>query len=278
MKRIIALMLALLMVGAVMAACGNSNNTATTETKAADSKDTKTVDASKDLANVTSKGKLVVGITDFEPMDYQKDGQWIGFDADMAKAFAKSLGVEVEFVEIDWDNKILELDGGTIDCVWNGMTLTDEVTSAMLCSDPYCNNAQVVVVNKDVADKYATADACKELSFAVESGSAGQEQAEAHGFKFTEVKDQATALMEVASGTCDAAIIDSLMAGAMIGEGTGYAQLTYTASLNSEEYGVGFRKGSDLTAKCNEFFASAKADGTMEEIAKTYGVQEALIK
>jgi len=278
MKRIIALMLALLMVGAVMAACGNSATTPT-ETKAtADSKDSKTVDAAKDLANVTSKGKLVVGITDFEPMDYQKDGKWIGFDADMAKAFAASLGVEVEFVEIDWDNKILELDGGTIDCVWNGMTLTDEVTSAMLCSNPYCNNAQVVVVNKDVADKYAAADACKDLSFAVESGSAGQEQAETYGFKFTEVKDQATALMEVASGTCDAAIIDSLMAGAMIGEGTGYAQLTYTASLNSEEYGVGFRKGSDLTAKCNEFFASAKADGTMEEIAKTYGVQEALIK
>ena len=199
-------------------------------------------------------------------------------DADMAKAFAKSLGVEVEFVEIDWDNKILELDGGTIDCVWNGMTLTDEVTSAMSCSDPYCNNAQVVVVNKNVADKYAQADACKELNFAVESGSAGQEQATAYGFKFTEVKDQATALMEVASGTCNAAIIDSLMAGAMIGEGTGYAQLTYTASLNSEEYGVGFRKGSDLTAKLNEFFAAAKADGSMEKVAETYKVQAALIK
>ena len=89
-------------------------------------------EAESDLAYVQQKGKLVVGITDFEPMDYRgEDGDWIGFDADMAKAFGESLGVEVEFVEIDWDNKILELDGKTIDCVWNGMTLTDEVTSAM---------------------------------------------------------------------------------------------------------------------------------------------------
>ncbi|MBQ9680484.1 MAG: transporter substrate-binding domain-containing protein [Ruminococcus sp.] len=277
MKRIIALMLALLMIGAVMAACGNAN---TEETAAADDAAAKdTAEAVADVDAVTAAGKLVVGITDFEPMDYQdENGEWIGFDADMAKAFAESLGVKVEFVEIDWDNKILELDGGTIDCVWNGMTLTDEVTSAMSCSDAYCNNAQVIVVNKDVADQYAEADACKELSFAVESGSAGQEQAEAYGFKFTEVKDQATALMEVASGTCDAAIIDSLMAAAMVGEGTGYEQLTYTASLNSEEYGVGFRKGSDLTAKCNEFFAAAKADGSMETVAETYKVQAALIK
>lgn len=279
MKRIIALMLALLMVGAVLAACGTTNTTETTaDDKAAD---TATADSAKsvdDIAAVTANGKLVVGITDFAPMDYKEDGNWIGFDADMATAFAESLGVAVEFVEIDWDNKIMELNGGTIDCVWNGMTLTDEVTSAMSCSDPYCNNAQVVVVNSDVADQYKTVEDCKELNFAVESGSAGQEQAEANGFKFTEVKDQATALMEVASGTCDAAVIDSLMAGAMIGEGTGYEQLTYTVSLNSEEYGVGFRQGSDLTAKLNEFFAAAKADGSMEETAKKYGVQEALIK
>ena len=158
------------------------------------------------------------------------------------------------------------------------MTLTDEVKSAMETSVAYCNNAQVVIVNKDAADKYATADACKELSFAVESGSAGQEQADAYGFTYTTVKDQATALMEVASGTSDAAIIDSLMAAAMVGEGTGYEQLTYTASLNSEEYGVGFRKGSDITAKFNEFFAAAVADGTAEAIAEKYGVQAALIK
>ena len=284
MKKIIALLLALLMVGAVLAACGKTaDKTAATEaaatqaaTQAAATADSAATVA--DLEKVQKAGKLIVGITDFEPMDYQKDGKWIGFDADMATKFAESLGVTVEFVEIDWDNKVLELNGGSVDCVWNGMTLTPEVTSAMSCTNPYLNNAQVVVVNKDVADKYPDAESCKTLSFAVESGSAGQEQAEANGFKFTEVKDQATALMEVASGTNDAAIIDSLMASAMVGEGTGYEQLTYTVALNSEEYGVGFRQGSDLTAKCNEFFAAAKADGTLKTIAEQYKVQSALIE
>lgn len=285
MKKIIALLMALLMVGAVLAACGKTeekkSDDKTAATEAAATADSATADSAAsvaDLEKVQKAGKLIVGITDFEPMDYQKDGKWIGFDADMATKFAESLGVNVEFVEIDWDNKVLELNGGSVDCVWNGMTLTPEVTSAMSCSNAYLNNAQVVVVNKSVADKYGDAESCKTLSFAVESGSAGQEQAEANGFKFTEVKDQATALMEVASGTCDAAIIDSLMASAMVGEGTGYEQLTYTVALNSEEYGVGFRKGSDLTAKCNEFFASAKADGTLKAVAEQYKVQTALIE
>lgn len=279
MKKIIALMMAMLMVAATLAACGGNADTGSSEI-AKEATATEAAAAVADVDKVKAAGKLVVGITDFEPMDYKEEegGKWIGFDADMATAFAESLGVQVEFVEIDWDNKILELNGGTVDCIWNGMTLTDEVTSAMSCTDPYCNNAQVVIVKTDDAEKYAKADDCKELNFAVESGSAGQQQAEAYSFKFTEVKDQATALMEVASGTCDAAIIDSLMAAAMVGEGTGYKQLTYTASLNSEEYGVGFRKGSDLTAKCNEFFAAAKADGSMEKVAETYGVQAALIK
>lgn len=274
MKRLIALLLAVLMMGAIFAGCSQTASTDATDAAA----DTEAA-ADSDLAYVTDKGVLVVGITDFAPMDYQDDaGEWIGFDADMAKKFAEELGVKVEFVEIDWDNKILELDGKTVDCIWNGMTLTDEVKASMETSDAYCNNAQVVIVNKDVADRYQDADACKELNFAVESGSAGQEQADAYGFTYTEVKDQATALMEVASGTSDAAIIDSLMAAAMVGEGTGYEQLTYTASLNSEEYGVGFRKGSDICAKFNEFLAAAIADGTAEQIAETYGVQAALIK
>ena len=223
--------------------------------------------------------KLVVGITEFEPMDYQdKDGKWIGFDADMATEFAKSLGMDVEFVVIDWDNKIAELNNGTIDCVWNGMTLTDDVKEAMSCTKAYCNNAQVVIVKKDVADKYKTADDCKELNFAVEAGSAGEEMAKENGFKYTPVKDQATALTEIAAGTSDAAIIDSLMAAAMVGDGTSFANLTYTVSLNSEEYGVGFKKGSDLTEKLNKFFDESVKNGLTERIAEKYGVQAAIIK
>ncbi len=235
--------------------------------------------AGSDLAYVQANGKLVVGITDFEPMDYKdENGNWIGFDADMAAAFADSLGVKAEFVEIDWDNKILELNGKTIDCVWNGMTLTDEVLSSMECSNAYCNNAQVVIVKKDVADQYQTIESLSDLNFAVEAGSAGEKEVTALGYDCTPVKAQSDALMEVAAGTSDAAVIDALMAAAMVGEGTGYEDLTYTVGLNSEEYGVGFRTGSDLAEALNKFFADSYADGTMVKTAETYGVQASLIE
>lgn len=100
-----------------------------------------------DLAYIVDKGTLIVGITDFAPMDYKEDGdEWIGFDADMARLVGDKLGVDVEFVEIDWDNKLMEIDAKNIDVLWNGMTLTNEVTEALECTVPYCNNAQVVVV------------------------------------------------------------------------------------------------------------------------------------
>lgn len=276
-KKLLALVLAAGMV-ASMAACGNTNSNGSASV---DNKDASATaeNTDSDLAYVKDKGTLVVGITDFEPMDYQdENGNWIGFDADLASAFAESLGVDVEFVEIDWDNKILELDGKTIDCVWNGMTLTDEVTSSMSCTNAYCNNAQVVVVPSSEADKYQDTDSLKNLTFAVESGSAGEAQANELGLNYTAVTAQSDALMEVAAGTSDAAIIDSLMAGAMVGEGTGYANLTYTIGLNDEEYGVGFRKGSDLTEELNNFFKSSYADGSMEQIAEKYGVQAAVVE
>ena len=294
MKKWMAVMLAGMMTAASLGGCGSTGSTAETETPAeetgtaeTDASDAASEDAAaedsaageSDMAYVQEKGTLVVGITDFAPMDYKdENGEWIGFDADMAKAFAESLGVEAEFVEIDWDNKILELDGKTIDCVWNGMTLTEDVLSAMECSNAYCNNAQVVIVPADVADQYQDEESLADLTFAVEAGSAGEEQVQALGLNYTPVTAQSDALMEVAAGTSDAAVIDSLMAAAMVGEGTGYEELNYTIGLNSEEYGVGFRKGSDLAAALNDFFASSYADGTMESVAETYGVQAALIE
>lgn len=234
--------------------------------------------AESDSEYVRAKGVLVVGITDFKPMDYKNEkGEWIGFDADLARAFAESLGVKVEFQEIEWNNKILELDGKNIDCVWNGMTLTPEVLAAMQCSAPYCNNAQIVVVPVSKKAEYSSIEGISELRFAVEHGSAGNEQATKYGFKVVEVQDQASALMEVASGTADAAIIDSLMAAAMVGPGTGYETLTYTVALNAEEYGVGFRKGSDLAFMLNAFFEAGYADGSIMKIAEKYGIQAALI-
>lgn len=274
MKKLFTLLLVLVLALTVFTACGTKSTDENSDSNSG--KNDKTV---LDSEYVAEKGKLIVGITDFEPMDYQdENGDWIGFDADMAKAFAKKLGVDIEFVEIDWDTKILELNNKSIDCVWNGMTLTDEVKSSMECSDAYCNNAQIVVVPTEKADEYAQKNEWADLQYAVESGSAGQEVAEENGYNVTEVKDQATALMEVASGTCDAAIIDSLMAAAMVGEGTGYSQLTYTIELNSEEYGVGFRKGSDLAEKLNDFFKEAYLDGSLKECAEKYKVQAALIE
>lgn len=230
-----------------------------------------------DKAFVQSKGKLVVGITDFEPMDYKEGGQWVGFDADMAKAFAKSLGVDCEFIEIDWDSKEMELDNKNIDCVWNGMTLTEGVKKAMETSNPYCNNAQIIVAKKALASTLKTADDAKKLQFAVEGGSAGMEAAQDNGFKYTEVSTQADAVMEVAAGTSQACIIDSLMAGAMVGPGTSYADLAYCVPLTTEEYGVGFRKGSDLAAALNDFFKASYKDGSMMKVAEKYGTQASII-
>lgn len=232
-----------------------------------------------DSEYIKEKGNLVVGITDFAPMDYKDaNGNWIGFDAELATAFADSLGVSVEFIEIDWDNKTLELNGKTIDCVWNGMTLNEEVKASMSTSNPYCNNAQVVVVKSDVADQYQTVESLADLSFAVEAGSAGENEVKALELNYTPVKAQSDAIMEVAAGTSDAAAIDALMAAAMVGEGTSYSNLTYTVSLNAEMYGVGFRKDSDLTAMLNDFLKTAYADGTIMTIAEKYGVSAAVIE
>ena len=103
-------------------------------------------ESDSDVAYIQEKGKLVVGLTEFAPMDYQDaNDEWIGFDADMAKLVAEKLGVEIEFVVIDWDMKVNELDSKNIDVVWNGMTLTEGVQAAMECTNAYCENAQVVI-------------------------------------------------------------------------------------------------------------------------------------
>lgn len=284
MKKLLALALVAGMVFS-MTACGSNNADTTDQGNASAGADstsaeaeTGTDDSESDLAYIKDKGTLTVGVTNFEPMDYQdEDGNWIGFDADMATLFAESLGVDVEFVEIDWDNKILELDSKTIDCAWNGMTLTPEVTSAMDCTNAYCNNSQVVVLPADTAEQYQDVESLADLSFAVEAGSAGEAAASDNGLNYTSVDSQASALMEVSAGTSDAAIIDLLMAAAMVGEGTSYDNLAAGMTLVDEEYGVGFRKGSDMVDELNSFFAEKYADGTMTEIATKYGIEASIV-
>ena len=153
MKKFFALLLALCMVFA-LAACGEpaASDPSDAPESEAPADVTEPADeggdtAESDMAYVQDKGTLVVGITEFAPMDYKDDsGQWTGFDAELARLVAQRLGVEVEFVVIDWGQKVNELNSQAIDVVWNGMTLTDGVQNAMTCTPAYCRNAQVVVV------------------------------------------------------------------------------------------------------------------------------------
>ena len=226
-----------------------------------------------DLSYIQEKGTLVVGITEYAPMDYKdENGNWTGFDAEFATLFAQELGVAVEFCVIaDWSKKFMELDTKQIDVVWNGMTITDEATSNSSVSDPYVINAQVVVMKADAAKNYTTSESLSGLTIAVENGSAGEKAANAiSGATVVPLQDQAAALMEVAAGTADACVIDITMAYAMTGEGTDYADLAAGISLTEELYGVSFRKDSDVTAKFNEFMAKIKADGTLQALADKY--------
>lgn len=278
-KRVFSLMMAGMLSLSLLAGCGNSNADAGQDAAANTPDASAAADTASDVAYIQDKGTLVVGITEFAPMDYKNEaGEWIGFDADMAKKVAESLGVTCQFSEINWANKIMELENKSIDVVWNGMTLTSDVKAAMECTNPYAMNAQVVVVPADKADQYADAASLEGLVVAVESGSAGQTAANEAGLDVNEVEAQANALMEVNAGTSDACIIDLLMAGAMIGEGTSYPDLTYTVELTPEEYGIGCRKGSDLAAYINGVLADSYADGSMQEIAKTYGIDKNLIE
>ena len=252
MKKLLAVVLVVAMLVVGLTACTNNS-------------------PENDLANIQKAGKIVVGITDYAPMDYKENGEWTGFDAEFAKLVAAKLGVEVEFIEIDWDNKFFELESGTIDCIWNGMTLTDDVKNNTSYSTPYVKNAQVVVMAADKVGNYTDFESMKGLTFAVEKGSAGDLELQALGAEnVVQVDYQSTALMEVAAGSADACVIDITMANAMIGEGTSYANLAYSLELSSEVYVIGFREGSSLTDKVNAIIDELYADGTLTALAEKY--------
>ena len=255
MKKMFTLVLAILMVATLLTACGAAKAPET------------------DLSYIKDKGKLVVGITDYAPMDYKDDnGEWTGFDAEFAQLFAKDLGVECEFYVIaDWGKKFMELDTKQIDAVWNGMTITEEAKLNSNVSNPYVVNAQVVVMKADVVADYDYMESLNGLTIAVENGSAGQDAANAiTGATIVPLQDQGAALLEVKAGTADACVIDITMAYAMTGEGTDYADLAAGISLTEELYGVSFRKDSDVTAVFNDFMAKIKADGTLQALADKY--------
>ena len=257
MKKMFTLVLAILMIASLFTACGAAKAPET------------------DLAYIKDKGKLVVGITDYAPMDYKdENGNWTGFDAEFAQLFAKELGVECEFYVIaDWGKKFMELDTKQIDAVWNGMTITEEAKLNSSVSNPYVVNAQVVVMKADVVADYDYMESLNGLTIAVENGSAGQDAANTiTGATVVPLQDQGAALLEVKAGTADACVIDITMAYAMTGEGTDYADLAAGLSLTEELYGVSFRKDSDVTAAFNDFMAKIKADGTLQALADKYAL------
>ena len=274
MKRLVSAFLAGAMALS-LAACGGAASTSTAASASASASGSAAASqsAGSDLDYIKGKGKLVIGYTVYEPMNYtDADGNFTGFDTELATAVCEKLGVEPEFVEINWDTKVVELDAKSIDCIWNGMTLTDDIMANAATTKAYAKNAQVVVV-KDGTDYSSTADLVGKTVVA-EAGSAGEAAIEGDEnlaqADYVSKSVQTDCLMEVAAGTADAAVLDLTLANAMIGEGTDYASLAIVDELNAEEYGVAFRKGSDAAAAVDAAFDELKADGTMQALAEKY--------
>ena len=275
MKKTIALLAALGMSVSLLAGCGSSaSSSAAASSEAASSEAASSSTAADgDLDYIKGNGKMVIGYTVYAPMNYTDDeGNFTGFDTELATAVCEKLGVEPEFVEINWDTKVVELDAKSIDCIWNGMTLTDDIMANTATTKAYAKNAQVVVV-KDGTDYTSTADLVGKTVVA-EAGSAGEAAIEGDEnlsqADYISKSVQTDCLMEVAAGTADAAVLDLTLANAMIGEGTDYASLKIVDELNAEEYGVAFRKGSDAAEAVNAAFDELKADGTLEALAAKY--------
>lgn len=281
MKKVVSMaMAAALVLG--LAACGSTAGSAASSDSAASSTESSAASesaaetsADSDLAYIQGNGKMVIGYTVYEPMNYtDENGVFTGFDTELATAVCEKLGVEPEFVEITWDTKETELAAKSIDCIWNGLTLTADREANMACTNAYVKNAQVIVMKAD-GEYTSTADLVGKTIVA-EAGSAGettiQEDENLSQADFIPKTVQTDCLMEVAAGTADAAILDLTLASAMIGEGTDYANLTIKDELNVEEYGVAFRKGSDVAEAVNTAFDELKEDGTMQALADKYSL------
>ena len=275
MKKLISMALAAGMAVSLAACGGAASSAPAVDSAASGAASTTEAAADSDLAYIQGKGKMTIGYTVYEPMNYtDAEGNFTGFDTELATAVCEKLGVEPDFVEINWDTKIVELDAKSIDCIWNGMTLTDEIMANTACTRAYAKNAQVVVMKAD-ADYTSTADLVGKTVVA-EAGSAGESAIQDDGSlsqaDYISKSVQTDCLMEVAAGTADAAVLDLTLATAMIGDGTDYANLTIKDELNAEEYGVAFRKGSDAAAAVDAAFDELKSDGTMQKLADKYSL------
>ena len=278
-KKSIALILAALAVIMcfALAACGGTG-------AGGNEPSTDAPEVASDLDYIKEKGEMIIGYTEFAPMNYKNDaGEFVGFETDFAKAVCEELGVEAKFQLISWEAKETELAAKTIDCIWNGMTITPERLEAMSISTPYMANKQVLIVKAENADKYLKPEDMDGAKIVAEIESAGEGVAKEDAFfakaQYTSVADQATALMEVASGVSDGCVVDYVLSIGMIGEGTDYEDLVVVDSLAfaDEEYGIAFRKDSDTTAAVNEAISALVANGKLQEIAADYKLEAQLI-
>ena len=289
MKRTLGLILALVMVVLAFAGCqttdvvqdqsGATDTTADPNATLAPEATLEAVDGAGDLAYVKDNKKLVIGYTVYEPMNYtDSEGNFTGFDTEFAQAVCAKLGVEPEFVEIVWDMKVVELNSKAIDCIWNGMTINDDLKAQIAISDPYVKNMQVIIINKKNAESYKDTASLADKDIVVEAGSAGESvvatDENLKNANCIQVTKQIDALLEVKAGTADAAVLDWTLAKSMIGEGTDYADLMIVegVELSVEEYGIGFRANSDLCTEVNKIMAELIADGTLTALAEKYGL------
>lgn len=280
MKKILALLLALSMIF-VLGACGGNNAPDTTDApEASDAAGNAAV--SGDYAYITGKGEMTIGITIFAPMNYEDStGKLIGFETEFAEAVCAKLGVKADFQVINWGAKETELNGKTIDCIWNGMTIDEDRKANMSISTPYMQNKQVLVVKAG-----ADITSVDGLTIVAEAGSAGENVILNDDYfaaaNYVEVEDMASALMEVKAGTADGCVIDYVTCLGSIGEGTDYNDLVIVEDAkfalgNDEQYGIAFRKGSDMTEKVNAAITELVNDGTLATIAAKYKLEDQLI-
>ncbi len=219
-------------------------------------------EAQDSLEYVKEKGVLTIGVTDFPPMGYLDNGETVGFDIDLAKLVAEKLGVELEIKYIDWESKLFELESYAIDCIWNGMTITDERKLQMTFSRKYLDNNLIILTLAD-----SSIDTLADLSgkvVGVESGSSG----ELAVTKNTSVANSITrldlfgtsseALMALQGGSIDAMVVDEIYARYYLLDNSTQYELG-TEIVGVEEYGIGFRL-PDVTL-CNEI------DAIIDELA-----------
>lgn len=283
-KKTVALIMALVVCLGLFAGCGAKPDADTDIPESASPAGQEGEEtAASDLAYINGKGEIVIGYTDYAPMNYVDDnGEFTGFDTELAEAVCEKLGLTPKFVEINWDTKEVELEAKSIDCIWNGLTITAARQAAMSISDAYVKNAQVVVVKKD-SGITGTADligktVVAEVSSAGELQIKGDEENEPEEnlaqAKYIAMNKQTDCLLEVKAGTADAAVLDWTLAKTMVGEETNFSELIMVDGLElaAEEYGIAFRKGSDVTEQVNAILRQLVADGTLPALAEKYGL------